>query len=281
MPQRQLGEDLVRKMKEAGLDKAVTFPFPFTSYFDLETANERRLSASSDMKYPYEDQNKYVLECAEKYDPLIPFLAICLGMHDNYEHIEFLVKQNTRIRGLKLHSRVSRSPIKELVGSRFMKLAQDHGLSLMIHTDSENIHIPTLDFDLMEFSNPMHIVELADKYPDVNIAGAHLGWLSRKFLDEVYKRENAFVDTSPFLLLCSFPWRANDALQINYKDPYEAFREVCSKYTDSILWGSDEPYTQIASNTLKDEKRLLDSLEDKLKLKISQDNIRTYLHGYP
>ena len=118
-PQKQSGEELVRKLIDNGIERAITFPFPFTSYFDLRNPNGRDMEPSGGMKYAYEDQNVYVVECSRKYDTLIPFLALCLGKHDNYEHVKMLVERNPKVRGLKLHSRTSRSPIKELIGSKF------------------------------------------------------------------------------------------------------------------------------------------------------------------
>jgi len=132
----------------------------------------------------------------------------------------------------------------------------------------------------MDFSDPMQIIELADKYPDVNIAAAHLGWCSYKFLEEVKKRENLFVDTSPFLFICSSTWRASDALELDYKSPKEALTQICSEYGDSIIWGSDEPYTALGSNTLYEERRLLDFLDKKTREKISRENTLRYLYDH-
>lgn len=280
VPQKQSGEELVRKLIDNEIEKAVIFPFPFTSYFDLKNPNGREMEISGEMKYAYEDQNTYIIECSKMYNILIPFLAICLGKHDNYEHVKMLVERNQNIRGLKLHSRTSRSPIKELIGSKFMDLAKDYRLSLMLHTDSENMKIPTLEFNLMDFSDPMQIIELADKYTDVNIAGAHLGWCSYKFLEEVKKRENLFVDTSPFLFICSSAWRASDALELDYKNPKEALTQICLEYGDSIIWGSDEPYTALGSNTLYEEMKLLNSLDKKTREKISRENTLRYFYDY-
>lgn len=280
VPQKQSGEELVRKLIDNRIEKAITFPFPFTSYFDLKNPNGKEMEPSGEMKYAYEDQNVYVIKHSRTYDILIPFLAICLGKYDNYDHVKMLVERNPKVRGLKLHSRTSRSPIKELIGSKFMDLARDYKLSLMLHTDSENMRIPTLEFNLMDFSDPMQIIELADKYPDVNIAGAHLGWCSYKFLEEVKKRENLFVDTSPFFFICSSLWRANDALELDYKNPKKALTQICSEYCDSIIWGSDEPYTTLGSNTLDEERKLLNSLEKKTKERISKENTLRYLYGH-
>lgn len=277
-PQKQTAEELVEKIGKSGIEKAITFPFPFTSYFDLSTVRSKKMKKSGKMNSPYEDQNLYVLKSAETHKQIIPFLAICLGKHSNFKQVKEIIETSNVIKGLKLHSRFSRSHIKELIGSKFMKLAEDKELSLMIHTDSENIPLD-LNFNYFEFSDPMQLIKVSEKHPNVNLGGAHLGWLSKRFLEQASKKENVFLDTSPFLLLCNLPWRANDAIKLNYKNPKEAMLKLCMKYQESMIWGSDEPYTEIASKTLSDEKDLLDCLGKKIVKRISEKNTKKYLYN--
>lgn len=276
-PQQQTAEGLIEKMDRGGIERSVIFPFPFTLFFSLDSVHDYEMKPSGKSNHAYEIENRYVIECSEKNNRLIPFLSICIGKYNNFEDVKELVK-NHDVKGLKLHSRFARSPISGLRGSDFMNLAREYGLSIMVHTDSKNIILPDIRYNYMDYSDPMDLIGVADAYPEVKIAGAHMGWMSKGFLDETRKRENLFVDTSPFLLLCSFDWREDDALKMDYSDPAGCLRRICSEYGDSVIWGSDEPYTIYNSNTIFDEIEILDSIGEESKRKISEVNTHVYLN---
>src|SRR3989344_8920765 len=99
------------KIKTVGIEKAITFPFPFTSFFCLDDINKWHMRPSGICHNPYELENEYIIQSSKKNPNLIPFLAICLGDYSNYVHVSRLIEDYPNIRGLKLHSRTTRSPI--------------------------------------------------------------------------------------------------------------------------------------------------------------------------
>jgi len=182
------GEELVRMMDEAGVDKAVVFSVPF--------------AWSLPRKDNYYNTNDYVADMQNKYpDRLIGFACI----NPNYAGYKELdmpslaanelqrCVRKLGLKGLKIHPENHSFPVDSLIGTELMAalaaLQQETGQT-----------IPILSHGMTTIgAMPHQFGRLAARYPEVKIIIAHgAGFQNLYFpsMEPVKEHDNLFVDTA-------------------------------------------------------------------------------------
>lgn len=257
-------EDLVLKARLSGIAKVITFPFPSTGYYntrELVTRNQKIPSGQQD--FPYQVENLALIKGCENTDfPVLPFMAIDPSNHV-HEQVESLrqIYEKRKFYGLKLHTLATGVSADKLIGSEIVEFAQEKNVPVLIHSGLGD-----------EYSHPGNIVKLAKYSPDLRVCVAHLGWLDSDTIKEVAKSDNLFIDTCPFLQICNRVRKGSKMIyNPNLVDPYKPAESMYRYYNllkDSLIWGTDEPWTKcisargnISSNhTYGDEARVISGL---------------------
>lgn len=288
-PSSQSVIDLASKTKSAGIEYAVSFPFPGSSYyFDIAESAKGNLHVPNPIEeFPYHFANRQLFYEVSLFgdDRILPFANIYPKYEEQKQadYLEQLAKEKVLF-GLKLHTLATQSSASSLKDSPFLEIADHYSLPILVHSGPD------------EISYPMHIVKLAEQYASVRFCIAHAARFEKKIFDHITenKIKNVFVDTSPFISLAKLTPLdvernvGNEKLSLPYGNPKLALLEFCQLFPDIVVWGTDEPWTTITDDhrgdillkaTYKDEVNLLQSLPESVKKKISHENTNLFLFG--
>jgi predicted TIM-barrel fold metal-dependent hydrolase len=223
---------LLQLMDEYNVEKAVMVPFPSpggmfnenTPWYDLE--------------------NNYLVQAAQFSPRLIPFLGVNPADRRSVHNINTTVLAHT-IKGVKFSHQIPMGfSIDRLMGHSLMNIVQESNLIMMIHVGTgkekgaDAVHT-TLDYGL----------QVAKKYPRVRFVFCHLGRLHESML-ETLQLPNVWMDTAGLALHQNWQqFVARNPLQaLQSSTPQEIIEQLVEwGHEDSIVFGSDEPYTHYHS----------------------------------
>jgi predicted TIM-barrel fold metal-dependent hydrolase len=161
----QTGEDLVKKMDQTGVDKAVIFPFVEGDF-------------SNDVMNDYHKQFP---------DRLIPFCAVNPWLKERAVQELMRCVDDLGFKGLKLHPTLHGYHLADhgLVDPIF-QMAQDLGIPIICHGAS----------DL--YNNPLEFAEMARTFPEVPLIMAHMGffWSVDQAIELAKSIPNLYLETS-------------------------------------------------------------------------------------
>jgi len=201
---------------------------------DTNCANTKTL-----VKLFEKDQNIFIIGSPNLLNP----------RKDEIEYLDNLLK-NKAIIGLKLfpgHDPIyPTDPRCDAVYSLCLK----YDVPVVIHTG-----INSGDFECAKYNDPKHIVEIAQKYPDLKIVIAHYFWPEMQYCYEITKPyKNIYFDTSAM---------ADDEV-IELSGGIEKVSDILEKTIidkpENVLFGTDYP--------MCDTKKHIDLINN---LKISQE----------
>lgn len=234
-PTSQSARDLALKVRQAGIDYAVCFPLATSFYFDANATVRGRVSPGGPEEFPYAlVNNQHLREVALFGDgTLLPFLCIDPLRHVDRQ-IELLEQAKGSIFGLKLHTRTTNSSPLDLRGTGLLEFAEAAGLPLLIHAAAAPSNC-----------RPELILDLADMNPEVRMCIAHAAGFDLPSLERAAATPNVFVDPSPLLTNCVEALRsATPTLgHSSFSDPASILRRLAELLPDTLVWGSDEPWT--------------------------------------
>ncbi len=263
LPLVQSVDDLASKAELAGVSKVVTFPMPSTGYYDYKVlTSEGRKQASGFQDFPYQNENEsLLLGCKYASNPELFFPFMCVDPSTKQkEQLDFLssLSKNRKFFGLKLHTLATGSTALDLESNGFADFAIAHNLPIMIHSGLND-----------PFSHPKNILKLASDNPELRVCIAHLAWLDQEVISQISKKDNLFIDTAPFLQICSCVERSDTAVsRFNLVDSRDVVSSLLKYYfllKDNLVWGTDEPWTKcirsdgkaFSNHTYFDEANLL------------------------
>lgn len=257
--------DLYEKGNNAGVSHQIVFSMPTTNYFDIpkywKTGN---FEASGYSQFPFEHENKHLVRSissifkTDKY--FIPFLSFSLQdkIDEQQKNIVDLIGKYPFVSGIKYHTSSDQNQAMQLKSkSEIIDIAKEFNLSFMIHTGFSNC------------SDPMSVIEIAYKNPEVNFCAAHLGAFSKDFSNalDFYPYDNLFFDTSGLVPLCEFlQFNANqDVLELNYAQPVSVFKYYQERFPERILWGTDSPWYNAFPITDTSEYKIIRKYRDEVE----------------
>lgn len=240
-PSSQKVSELVAKMDSTGVEGAITFPFPSTDYWNVDTlVRENRLSPSGKQDFPYQLENKNLfIDSKDHKHRLYPFACI----NPKYEvrkQVDYLESCFSRgeIAGLKLHTLATQSSAADLISSPLADFALVHNLPILIHSGLDAV------------SHPANVIKLSEHYRErLRLCVAHVACFDQKSLNEITRHDNVFVDTCPFIHLLEKAKRGSKYLAKNEivepGNPVGTILRFYATLSDKLIWGTDEPYTSV------------------------------------
>ncbi len=284
IPHSQAVEDLALKVKFAGVNRAITTPFPGSSYFNARIlVTEGRKERSGQQDFPYQQENFVLVNDSKRIEAVIPFA--CVDPTTKVpEQLAFLGNLHDRrqIFGLKFHSLASGCRALEIAKSGIGDFAVERNLPILIHAGLDRL------------SHPRNIIELGETLPELRVCIAHLGGLDQEIIKEVPRHQNIFIDCAPFLQICRAVEEKSEIVNfpnlIDFQNPAASLNRYFGVLKDHLIWGTDEPWTtSINSNgKIRSENSYFDEvnvLVDLLKLSsdavsaITYKNTVNYLYG--
>lgn len=161
---RQTGEDLVRKLDEAGIDMAVIFPFVEGTF-----------------------SNDPIAEYVAAYpDRLVGFCSVNPWDVDTAAD-EVRRRLGAGFRGIKLHPTIHGYHLSDHgMIDRIFEAAREHAVPVIVHGAS----------DL--YNSPLEMAEMARTFPEVPLLMAHMGtfWLFQQAIELARQLPNLYLETS-------------------------------------------------------------------------------------
>jgi predicted TIM-barrel fold metal-dependent hydrolase len=230
IPSEQSFRKILQKMDAYDISKSVILPFPCpAAKFDLNSTW-------------YDIENQYLITASKMSDRLIPFLGVNPGQLASVKNIGIGAMQS-QVKGVKFsHQNLIKFPIDKLINHPLMKIIHDNNLVFMVHTGTgketgSDVYHTTLNYG----------IKVAKSHRDINFIFCHLGRL-HKDLFEALQLPNLYLDTSALSLAgFSRAFVAKDQTTLlKVSRPKEIIEIIVAEgYENKIIFGSDEPYTQL------------------------------------
>lgn len=293
------GQNLVGLLENtinSSIEKLITFPFPdnFIGNNLLEKENDNDAVRLIFEKIPYKLQNDRLLLEVDRFAKgrVLPFLMFSTkyAIDEQLEYLNEIIAKYD-VYGMKYYPDADGMDFSdfEVHGHRFIDFLIEHNLPMTVHTSAENV------VSKRGVSNPMEILKLAKKYPELRVCIAHMAHFSKEVFGELEKSEltNLYIDTSPFLHLCNIRniCKSERCLDLPYSKPVDVLKTMINRYGKHVIWGSDFPfnYTCNLKNEMHDfdyEKysytkymELLNKLSSEMINLITSDNTLRFLFG--
>lgn len=237
IPHTQSVEDLAGKLIVNGVESAVTFPFPGSSFYNARLLVQGQRIPSGIQDFPYQVENRVTAHDCRITGPNMIAFACIDPTTKIKEQIDALRKMcdEKLIFGLKFHSLACGCTAQKLETSGFIDFALERNLPIMVHTGTDTL------------SRPENVVDLGKKYPSLRICAAHLAALDETVLSEISKIDNVFVDCVPFVQICNSVRDGDNSISfpndIYPQQPVSSLAKYHDKLQDRLLWGTDEPWT--------------------------------------
>lgn len=232
-PYCQDAYDLYDKLSENTFDYSVIFPFPNYSY-----------TKAKPNIIPYYAENKRLIEESGLFgNKFLPFagFSINYAIDLQIEKLSQMVNCG-QLFGLKYYADSDQRTIAEVIdrGKEFITFAQSNDLPITFHCSE------SAAYGKSNYSNPFEMLELAQQYPQLRIAIAHMAHFNEKVYNRIIDEniQNVYFDTSPFLHLCHIRLVNNvaDSMSFDYSQPQAVLRKMLLLFPDRIMWGSDAPF---------------------------------------
>jgi predicted TIM-barrel fold metal-dependent hydrolase len=302
-PYAQTIEGLYYRQLAGGVDVNVVFPFTADLYFDppalargIMTPARRPLSPA-----PYAAENRLLAReiydfCPEIADRFLPFACI-----DPVRQIQKQLRELRRLAreyplyGLKVNPVGCQSPVSGLLagGRALLDFAEEHDLPLLFHA--------TLD-PKEEYSQASDVFRIVEQRPGLRFCLAHALLFHRESLERADALPNVWVDTAAMKIQVECMRGeigrmrpAREFLDVDYSDYRAVMRALCSRFPDTIIWGTDSPaYSWICRRqqgkgvsrefrlkaTYADEVAALRTLKPALRAKVAGANTLDFLFGH-
>lgn len=198
------------------------------------------------------DGNNEILELCKDNKKLKP-LAVCQPGHGKAENIEKLLKEHKgEFYGLKFHPANMKNRADDISYDEYMQLAKKYKKPCVFHSGTDG------------YSNPEHIIKLAERHSDVPVVLYHIDINKDKSvaLDKIKesldnKRANLFVDLS---------WLHQD------KDKHIAAEAIEKLGADRVLFGTDAPLGNNKENERKNYIKYVETIKNDIHEKFKDKN---------
>jgi len=211
--EKQSLEELKKSMDRFGIDKCVVFPF------------------SSEDSQELIESSLILLKESKDKDWIIPFLRFNPNDISKEKLVRLLGKG---FRGVKLHPTAQKFNPSDKKYEWIFSLISDKRLPILFHSRATD----------MEYAHPKFILNLAKKFPSLNIVIAHFFGGYFRIIDEVRKLNNVYVDTSidsrTLRIKQCFTKHNYDRLLLASDAPYDNQGVALMKIRESELSNEDQ-----------------------------------------
>jgi len=293
-------EDLAIRMEVLGINHSVVFPFVDSAFYENDPASPRISTTTRYCRFPYEPENKNLLNEIYEIFPqhqrkFLPFLMFDPSRETERQaaHLEEL-SETYPVFGLKTVATYIQAFVKDLEtkGRPILDFARKKKLPIVFHSA---VHPDD------PWSSVYDIVDFAERHPDIRVCIAHSARFVKPVLEKAARLPNCFVDFSAFVIHCKLAVQNSPAVApqetrfpTDYSDPRSAMLQLSETYPAAMLWGSDTPfyywiqkyYTgdgKLVEDRLqcsyKEEAQLLNSLPQEIKNRIAYQNALKFIFG--
>lgn len=168
-------------------------------------------------------------------------MSLCLGINphtlnkQSLAKTEEMIKTRKNIVGMKIYAGYYHFDITDPVYDPVYKLAEQHDLTIVIHTGETYS-----SRGLLKYSHPLRVDELAVTHPDMRIVACHMGapWVFDA-CEAACKNPNVYIDISG-LLVGNAEFIAKQTETPLLIDRYRQALIFLNNY-DKVIYGSDWP----------------------------------------
>jgi len=286
-PYASTARDLLDRMNENRIDRAVCFPFTLPSAFDPYAFSKRDERRLLDGRFPFDVENALLADEISRVDSekrLLQFAMFDPARRVS-EQVKAIEKLIGKISGLKTQTTVLQSPIRSLLDESrdLMLLAEQHNLPVLFHTA---IHPND------QWAQASDCLDVAERYPRVRFNLAHSLRFHAPLLRRAAQVPNVWIDCSAHLNHCYLASQNSIVVppegvrvDANYDDPVSALLAVYDIVGQRYMWGSDNPYMSWCDDklrllfTYKQEADVLFALPESLTRQIAQKAPEAWLFG--
>lgn len=176
------GEILLKSMEKYQID------FCLISNVESAEVDHDQILIPRSLQYSQQESNEKLLELVKQYPQKLGALVWVKPLQEEVdESLERLIQDNRKyIYGLKVHPYHSKVAFNDSKMMPYFELAKKYGLPIVTHTAND------------DDSSPLHVYEMALKYPDLNFVMAHLGLGTDNELaiELISKLPNLYGDTT-------------------------------------------------------------------------------------
>ncbi|MBI4581854.1 MAG: amidohydrolase family protein [Planctomycetes bacterium] len=281
-------QDLLQHLDDAGIDRAVCFPFTFSSAYDPYAFADGSRVTLLPGRVPFDRENMLLVRELDRIDVdrrLYP-LAMFDPTRRVAEQIRNVEQLTGRIAGLKTQPTIIESPIRGLLdeGRDLMALAEQHDWPVLIHTA-----IYAQD----PFSQVADCIAVAAAYPKVRFNLAHSLRFHADYLRAAAQLPNVWVDCAAHLAGCQLardpdsPFIAprGHRVDADYARPAEVLTVIHEMLAGRYLWGSDNPFMSWADDMIRvvfsyrDEIEVLGALPERVRRDMMSAAAEEWLFG--
>lgn len=178
---------------------------------------------------------------------------------EQHKEIKEYIKYNY-IKGIKLYPGHENFSMNDISLDIIFKLCVEYNIPLVIHTEWNNDNWP-------QYSHPLFIKEIAEKYPNLKIVCSHMWTAKALFSYNIIKKyPNIYIDISAFRMGEEYEGKYNFP---DVKEAIEILNILGEEIPDRIIFGSD-----FGSLLIEDHIELVEksNLNDEIKNKLYFEN---------
>lgn len=252
-PYASTAQDLLNRLDQAGIGRAVCFPFTLPSAFDPYTFAATGEIKLLDRRVPFDRENALLrqeLDRVDRQGRLLQFAMFDPARHPR-EQVKLIEPLVGKIKGLKAQTTVLQSPIAELLGEGrvLMELAQKHNLPVLFHTS-----VAPKD----AWAQVADCLKVAEAYPDIRFNLAHSLRFDKEYLKQAAGMKNVWVDCSAHLAHCQLATQnspvvapASRRVKADFDKPVEVLKTLHEMLGGKCLWGSDNPFMSWCADAIR------------------------------
>lgn len=302
-PYAQTVEGIYYQQLFGGIDINIVFPLSVDLYCEPELLHKGIISPGKFRvsPTPYEAENRSLMKevyhyCPELSSRFLPFVCVDPGREVPKQLAELKKLQKTfPFYGIKVNPVGCQSCALELLnsGDMIMEFAKEHNMPLIFHATTAPNDV---------YSQASDIFKLIEMHSGLRFCLAHCLLFHRGLLSRAAENPNVWVDTAAIKIQVDLARSLaekgiisySDLIDVDFTDYREVMNNLCIRYPNTIIWGSDSPaYAYFCrrkqgknvneefsfKGTYEDEIEALNSVPADIRKMISNRNTLNFVFG--
>lgn len=293
--------DAFEACERVGISHSVVFPWVTSFYYHLPSLQKYKVKLGGKIgEAPFHFENEQMLRQLYEIFPndrkkFIPF-AIVDTLRETRQQVRVLEKllKKYPFYGLKVHPRGTQAKASTLgkEGQPLLEFAKAYDFPILVHTTCSPID---------PLSQVSDVLELARKNPKLRFCAAHFCGFHQKLFEEADRMENVWIDSAAMSIGCDLVLKKSNVYESgkakvpsNYRNPSQVFAELAHRFSDTFMWGTDNPaHTWVSAtpmstgkivrlelwSSMERERKLLQKVKGKIFRKVAFENALRFIEG--
>lgn len=281
-----------------GVSHSVVFPWVTSVYYHPPSLQKGKVRVGGKVgDAPFHFENEQMLHQLYEIFPSYKNMFIPFPLVDTMRETRQQVRVLDRLLrkypfyGLKVHPRATQVHVLTLgrEGKVILDFARANNFPILIHAT------PSVLDPLSQITD---IFQLARENPKIRFCAAHFCGFHQKLFEEADRMDNVWVDSAAMSIGCDLVLQKSkvyisgrEKIPSDYRSPPKVFAELAQRYSDTFIWGSDNPahtwVTPAQGNfqrlelwgSMEREKALLKNVRGRLLQKVAVDNALAFIEG--